>query len=217
MASDHGCEKLEELSSIWRDASERAMKALSTIELTLTAWNMLDWLIVAALFMCIIWGAYRGLRSQLLSILGFLISFIVASRNYEYLIPWVRKRLFTDQPSASTATIRLLEEGQPAQQAVHAVIAFSLLFIFVLVGLWLLKHLISRLSKVRPLRTIDRLVGALLGIIQFLFVWCIVYILFLAWPSGIMRDLADQSYWMHQSAEWLPIGFATAVQWIQWF
>jgi len=99
----------------------------------------------------------------------------------------------------------------------HGIIAFSLLFLFVLLGLWLLKHLLTKMSSVRPVRRLDRYGGALLGCIQFIGLWCVIYILLLAWPSGELRRLATESYWMKKSEEWIPLWFAEAVQWVQWF
>lgn len=190
--------------------------ALNDVKHAFGQWNIIDWCFLVCLLICIIWGAIRGLRSQLLSLFGYAVAFVVAARNYEYLVPWVRKRVLTNE-SAGPAGWNMVEQWQSdTPYALHAVLAFCILFLFILVGLWLLKHLLNKLSGVRPVRTADRVVGAVLGIGQFICLWSIAYILLMSWPTGEVHALAAQSYWMTKTGSWLPVWFAEALQWIQW-
>ncbi|MGZ9583455.1 CvpA family protein [Paenibacillus marinisediminis] len=201
---------------MWEAVVNQLVHIWNSVLNLFAAWNELDWLILIGLILCIIWGAYRGLRSLVLSLFGYAAAFIIAAKNYEYLIPWVRKRIFTNEVSTSS-TISALEQGEAASQHVlHAVIAFSILFAFILLGLWLIRHLLTKMTSMRPIRRFDRYTGALLGIGQFICLWCIIYILLMAWPSGNVRSLAADSYWFAKTGEWLPIWFAEAVQWAQW-
>lgn len=179
-------------------------------------WNIIDWCFLIGIVFCLVWGAIRGLHSQLLSLFGYVVAFVVAARNYEYLIPWVRKRVLSNNQVGATGWNRADQVTMDTSNGLHAVVAFCILFLFVLLGLWLLKLLLNKLSGVRPIRSADRVIGAVLGIGQFMFIWSIAYIVLRAWPTGEIHTLATQSYWMTKTDSWLPVWFAEILEWIQW-
>ncbi|WP_028546043.1 CvpA family protein [Paenibacillus taiwanensis] len=185
----------------------------------LHTWNTLDWTIVAVCIMCIIIGAIRGLRAQALSLFGYVVAFIIAAKSYTYFVPWVRKRLFKSERSIDSTDMTSLtptDLNQTWDQLIHAVISFCMLFLFVMAGLWLLKYALKRWSSVKPIRTFDRIMGAFLGIVQFVCFWCIAYILLRAWPSGALQEWVRHSVWMDKTGEWVPSLIAQAMQWAQW-
>lgn len=184
------------------------------------AWNALDYIVAVAAMICIAWGAKRGLKAQALSLFGYIVAFIVASRFYDYFIPWVKKRLFTTSNQAASPEPPADGSGSILSSAlmdtVHAVIAFALLFFFVLAGLWLIRFAWSKFTASRPIRTVDRLTGAVLGLIQFVFLWCILYVLLRAWPAGYIRTWVEASVWVDKTGQWIPDVMVEAVKWAQW-
>lgn len=183
------------------------------------AWNGLDYIIAIAAVICIAWGAKRGLKAQALSLFGYIVAFVVASRFYDYFIPWVRKRLFATGKQAASPHPSADGAGSMTSElmdTVHAVIAFALLFFFVLAGLWLVRFALSKFTASGPIRTVDRLTGAVLGLIQFVFLWCILYVLLRAWPAGFIRTWVEESVWVDKTGQWIPDVMVEAVKWAQW-
>lgn len=178
-------------------------------------WNGLDWLIVLLFGCCIAIGAWKGLRSQALSLFGLCFSFIVAAKSYEYLIPWVRKRLFTNQAGGSVMT-DLETITTSWDKLIHAIVAFIIIFGFIWSGLWLLRFALRKLSSIKPIRTFDRLCGALLGAVHFVWIWGIIYVLIMAWPSAALQQWTAASWCMKQTGEWAPFLLAEAIQWAKW-
>ena len=201
---------------MWEALLVGSKYAWNDVKHTFGQWNIIDWCFLICLLICLVWGAIRGLRSQLLSLFGYVVAFVVAARNYEYLIPWVRKRVMTNNQEGATGWNMVDQGTVDTPDGLHAVLAFCILFLFILLGLWLLKQLLNKLSGVRPIRSIDRVIGAVLGIGQFMCIWSIAYILMMSWPTGKIHTLASQSYWIAKTDSWLPVWFAEALQWIQW-
>ncbi|BFH70221.1 hypothetical protein J27TS7_20530 [Paenibacillus dendritiformis] len=181
------------------------------------AWNGLDYALAAAAAASVAWGAWRGMKSQLLSLIGCIVSFIVASRYYEDFVPWVRRRLFSPDGGSGDGTGGMTSSLSPAlMDTVHAVVAFILLFAFAMAGLWLIRFAVQKLTAAQPVRAVDRLIGALLGLVQFAFLWCILYVMLRAWPAGALRDWAAASAWMEWTGAWMPDAMAQAVTWARW-
>lgn len=196
---------LEFLHRLWGDIAN-----------AFAAWNGLDYVLAAAAAASVAWGAWRGMKSQLLSLIGCIVSFIVASRYYEDFVPWVRRRVFTPDSGSGTGTGGTASSLSPALlDTVHAVIAFILLFTFAMAGLWLIRFAIQKLTAVKPVRAV---IGwsRLVGLVQFAFLWCILYVMLRAWPAGAIRDWAAASVWMEWTGAWIPDAMAQAVTWAQW-
>ncbi|MDG0874432.1 CvpA family protein [Paenibacillus thiaminolyticus] len=197
---------LEFLDRLWGDIAN-----------AFAAWNGLDYVVAAAGVASVAWGAWRGMKSQLLSLIGCIASFIVASRYYEDFVPWVRRRLFSPDSGDGGGTGGTISSLSPTlMDTVHSVVAFILLFTFAMAGLWLIRFAIQKLTAAKPVRAVDRLVGALLGLVQFAFLWCIMYVLLRAWPAGAVRDWAAASVWMEWTGAWIPDAMAQAITWAQW-
>ncbi|NOJ70304.1 CvpA family protein [Paenibacillus alvei] len=181
------------------------------------SWNVLDYIIVGAAVACMVLGAVRGFKSIALSLFGYMAAFIVAARFYVDFVPWVRKRVFTSTSSGTGAnTGGDASLTASLMDTVHAVVAFLLLFTFVLVGLWLIRFALKKFTDVKPVRTVDRVTGAVLGLVQFIFLWCMIYILLRAWPAGAFRSWVDSSLWVDRTGKWMPDVMIEAVKWAQW-
>lgn len=206
---------------MWTEWMQTSNAVSAATMLKVGTWNSLDILLSITIVMFGLIGAVRGFKAKALSMLGWLIAFIVASRTYEYLIPWVRKQLFGVRTSAyideGAVGIDGLQSAQNyGEQMLHAGLSFGIMFGFTWIGLLLLKYVIARMSHVRSIRVLDRLGGAFIGVMQFFIVWGIGYVLLKSWPQTTIRQVLEQSQWAIKTSEWLPSVIAESIRWAQW-
>ncbi|MGZ5131597.1 MAG: CvpA family protein [Caldimonas sp.] len=91
-------------------------------------------------------GLVRGLTFELLSLAGWFVAYFAA----RWLEPWLAPHLPVGAPGS------LLNQG----------VAFASAFVFVLIVWSLLARAVSALIGATPLRPLDRLLGALFGIVR---------------------------------------------------
>lgn len=106
----------------------------------------LDWILAGVLFFSLLLGAWRGLVYEVLSLLGWAVSFYAAqwfAPQVALLLPW---------PSAT----------EPMRYAA----AFVLVFIAALFAAGLLAALLKRLVDAIGLRPVDRTLGAAFGMLR---------------------------------------------------
>lgn len=108
--------------------------------------STLDWVLLAAVGLSLLVGAWRGLVYELLSVLGWVASFFVA----QWLAPAVALRLPLDA------------WGDSARYAA----AFALVFVLAVFAAGLLSALLRKLVAVVGLRPVDRLLGAAFGLVR---------------------------------------------------
>lgn len=186
------------------------------------SWNVLDYIIGAVAIVCVLLGAIRGFKFVALSLFGYLVSFVVAARFHADLVPWVRKRLFATNGRGDGTGSNVMDGGTALgasaslMDTVHDIVAFLLLFAFVLAGLWLIRLVLKKFTDVRPIRTVDRITGAVLGLVQFIFLWCMIYVFLRAWPPGVFRGWVKSSVWVDRTGKWIPDVMVEAVKWAQW-
>ncbi len=105
-----------------------------------------DWILLGVLVFSMVLGAWRGLVYELLSVLGWAVSFYVA----QWLAPDVATRL----PIQSAA--------EPMRYAA----AFVLIFIAAVFAAGLLAFLLKKLVEAIGLRPVDRTLGAAFGLLR---------------------------------------------------
>jgi membrane protein required for colicin V production len=106
----------------------------------------LDWIFLAVLVASLLVGAWRGLVYEVLSVLGWAISFYAAQ--------WFAPQVATMLPLQSAA--------QPVRYAA----AFVLVFIAALFAAGLLAYLLKKLVEAIGLRPVDRTLGAAFGVLR---------------------------------------------------
>lgn len=186
------------------------------------SWNVLDYFIGAVAIGCVLLGAMRGFKPVARSLFGYLVAFFVAARFHADLVPWVRKRLFSTNGKGSEVGSNVMSggttlgAGASLMDTVHAIVAFLLLFTFVLAGLRLIRLALKKCTDVKSIRTVDRVTGAALGFVQFVFLWGMSYVLLRAWPPGVFRGWIESSVWVDRTGEWIPDIMIEVVKWAQW-
>lgn len=135
----------------------------------MTPMAALDWGLLAVLLFSLALGAWRGLVFEVLSLMGWVLAFVVARWFAVGLGAW-------------------LPWGE-AQAPWRPVVGFVLLFIVVVFACGLLAALASRLMKAAGLRPADRALGALFGAAR-----GIVLLLVLVWATGF-TPIPAEAWW----------------------
>lgn len=150
-----------------------------------------DWFVIVVLSISTLLSLWRGFVREALSLLGWVVAFIVA-------------HLFVDQLAAQLATIIANMTGR-------YIAAYAILFVSTLVLFTLIVHLAVKLVHVTGLTVLDRVLGTVFG-----FARGVIIILVLAY---VVQQLVppDEQQWLHQSllmphlnmlADWVQLVFS---------
>ena len=139
----------------------------------LTPLMPLDWALLTALLLSLVIGAWRGLVYEVLSVLGWATSFYAAQ--------WFAPQLAPLLPFESLSN------------AVRFAAAFVLIFVAALFACGILAFAVKKLVEAVGLRPIDRVLGALFGVVRGV-------ILLLAVAVVINMTTLKQGQWWLSSA-----------------
>jgi membrane protein required for colicin V production len=144
--------------------------------LSSTAW--VDWALLLVLAISVAVGLWRGLVFEVLSLLGWVAAYIVAQ-------------------AFATSLSPLLPVGVPGGALNHAV-GFALVFIAALIVWALASRLLRMAIHATPLQAIDRLLGAVFGLLR-------GAVLLLAVATVVLLTPAQRSpaWQQSQGAAWL--------------
>lgn len=133
--------------------------------------TQVDNLILAVIAISSAFGVRRGFIKEIMSLLSWIAALLV-SRVYSVSLASILESLI-DNPS------------------VRYVIAFSVLFVIIIMLGTLLNHLMSKLLVVTGLKTIDRLLGAVFGVAR----GTVIVLVFLF----VLNVFVSESEWWQQS------------------
>ena len=133
--------------------------------------TQVDNLILAVIAISSAFGVRRGFIKEIMSLLSWIAALLV-SRVYSGSLASILENLI-DNPS------------------VRYVIAFSVLFVIIIMFGTLLNHLMSKLLVVTGLKTIDRLLGAVFGVAR----GTVIVLVFLF----VLNVFVSESEWWQQS------------------
>ena len=141
----------------------------------------LDWILMAIGALSALWGLWRGLVREVLSLAGWVASFLLAQQYAAQageLLPW------TD----SSDTLRHLA-------------GFVLVFILVLVLSTVLAMLLKKLASVAGLGPLDRLLGAVFGALRGLLLLLSVGIVvgLSSWRDHELWQASVVAQWLQQT------------------
>lgn len=105
-----------------------------------------DWVFLALLLLSTVIGVARGLLYEVMSLLGWVVAYVAAQ-------------------GLGAAVAPAVPVGSPGS-ASNVAAAFLFVFVAVLLGWWLLAWLLSKLIKASPLNVLDRVLGALFGLLR---------------------------------------------------
>jgi membrane protein required for colicin V production len=142
------------------------------------ALSWVDWALLAVLVVSMVVGVWRGLVFEVLSLLGWIAAYIAA----QAFTPWVAAALPIGAPGS----------------ALNQAAAFALTFVGALLVWALAARLLRAVVHATPLQAIDRVLGALFGLLR-------GAVLLLAVATVVALTPAARSpTWQHsQGAAWL--------------
>lgn len=126
-----------------------------------------DFAVMAILLVSLLFGMWRGLVYELLSLVGWPVAFVLS-------------KLFG-------GGVAPLMPG--AQETVRVALAYAVVFIAVLVVWGVLAWLLSKLVKAVGLGWLDRLLGGMFGVLR-----GVLAILALVWLAGLTH-VPEQPFW----------------------
>ncbi len=114
--------------------------------MTLPELGWIDWTLLGLLALSVLVGLVRGLVFELMSLVGWAVAYVLAQAYSPLLAPYL--------PIGRLGTA--LNQGA----------AFALGFVLVLLAWSLLARLLRRLIRATPLTALDRLLGAVFGMLR---------------------------------------------------
>ena|SRR5699024_645745 len=153
---------------------------------------MISLLLLLILLFGFLRGLKRGFIVQLMHLIGFIVAFIVSTIFYKkfavtlsHLIPY---------PELSENTVwAIFDNAMPLESAFYNGISFVLIFFATKIILQIIASMLDFLAQLPLLRTINKLLGAVLGFIEVYFVMFIVLYLAALVPIEKVQSIIDHS------------------------
>lgn len=154
--------------------------------------NLLDAIIAVLFVVGVALGYHRGLISQLVSIAGLFIAYLLAYQFYGDFAPWVR----TTMPLTSFSSYDKYEfvvEGLNLDVYLYNAVAFALIFFGVKLGLSIAGRLLNLVAKAPGIHVVNKWSGAVLACIEVLFIVIIAVNVMKVMPSDKVQKLLSNS------------------------
>ncbi|MCT6924533.1 MULTISPECIES: CvpA family protein [Bacillales] len=165
---------------------------------------MLDIILLVVLFISCIIGAKRGFIVQLIHLGSFLIALIVAYIYYKPLaqkfVLWIPYPGFTEN-----ATMTLVLDSLDVDRTFYRVIAFALIFFVTKLVLQIIGSMFDFLTYLPVLGSINRLLGAVLGFIEFYFIIFIALYVLALLPLEVIQTVLNKSILTSLMLEHTPV------------
>lgn len=152
---------------------------------------MISFIILIVLIFGILMGIRRGFVLQLIQLVGFFVAIIVARLYYEklasHLSLWIPYPELTNDSAWA-----LFLNSMPLENAFYNAISFALIFIVTRIVLQIIGYMLDFVAKFPILRTINKLLGAILGFIEiYILTFFALFVLALLPVATIQEKLAD--------------------------
>ncbi|WP_100399831.1 CvpA family protein [Bacillus sp. FJAT-44742] len=138
---------------------------------------MLSLLIILFLFMSFLIGLRRGFVLQLVHLVSIFISFFVAYIFYRDVAEFLRLWLPYPHFSTDNGTVAMLISSFDFESVYYAGISFVLLFFITKILLQIIGSMLDFVSHIPILRTFNRWLGGVLGLLE---TYLIIFILLIA-------------------------------------
>lgn len=152
---------------------------------------MISLILIFLLLFGFLMGLKRGFILQLLHLIGFIITFIVARLYYKELaaklVSWIPyPELSSDQSWA------MFLNSMPLENAFYNAIAFALIFFVTKIILQIIASMLDFVARLPIIRLLNKVAGAVLGFVEvYLIVFILLYIVALLPLEMIQGKLAD--------------------------
>lgn len=162
-----------------------------------------DFAVIAILLVSLLFGLWRGLLYEVLSLLGWPLAFMLSNMYAEGF--------------AQHIPIPVLSHVEGKYEMLRTTGAYALVFIAVLIGWGVLVWGLSRLLRAIGLGRLDKTLGGLFGVLR-----GVLVVLAVVWLAGV-TDIPERPFWrdaqMSKTAEdvalltkaWLPENIAQRI------
>lgn len=165
---------------------------------------MLDIIILIIFAASLIVGGKRGFVVQAINLFSFVIALIVAYIYYKPLaqkfVLWIPYPGFTED-----ATMTLVLDSLDVDRTFYRVIAFAIIFFTVKIALQIVGSMFDFLTYLPILGSINRILGAVLGFVEFYFLLFIALYVLALLPIEGLQTILDSSILTGLILEHTPI------------
>ncbi|NHN29289.1 CvpA family protein [Paenibacillus agricola] len=165
--------------------------------------NGLDWAVAVLVVAGLILGYYRGFVSQLVSIAGLFIAYIVAFTFYKDIAPWIAGVLSTANSEAYEKYGSFLK-GLHLDTYVSNAIAFGLLLFVVKIALSIVGRILHWITLTPGIKTINQWSGALLGLAEAALIVIVIVNVMIVIPNETSQRLLKESTFAPHIVNALP-------------
>lgn len=153
---------------------------------------MISLLLLIILLFGFLRGLKRGFILQLMHLVGFILAFIVSTVFYKKIAVILSHWIPYPELNGSTMWA-IFDSAMPLESAFYNGIAFVLIFFITKIILQIIASMLDFLAQLPLLRTINKLLGAVLGIFEVYFVMFIILFLAALVPVEKVQTLIDNS------------------------
>lgn len=165
---------------------------------------MLDLIILIVLLAGFVIGLKRGFIVQVLHLTSFIIALIVAYVYYkplaEKFVLWIPYPGITD-----TGSLAIVIDRLDLDRTFYQVLAFSVIFFTVKIALQILASIFDFLAFLPVLKSLNKLLGAVLGLVEFYLILFIVLYVLVLLPIDVIQTKMDRSILAGVILEHTPI------------
>jgi uncharacterized membrane protein required for colicin V production len=171
---------------------------------TIHSLNGLDWAIGVAVLAGFALGFSRGLISQLISIAGLFIAYVVAVKWYGEVAPWISQWIAAPS-GAAYPNYEFLVKGLNLDVYISNAIAFSVLFFGTKFALSIGGRVLHLFAAIPGIKTVNQTAGAILGLIEAAVLVVVAVNAMTIVPSEKVQQLLKQSLAAPYVINGLPI------------
>lgn len=154
---------------------------------------MVTLLIIVLLTFGLLMGLRRGFVMQVVHLIGFFVSFIIATIFYKKLASHLSLWIPYPELSSDSAWALFLNT-MPLENAFYNAIAFGIIFFLAKVILQTIGYMVDFIASFPVLRSINRLLGAVLGFVE-MYIISFIGLFFLALlPISSIQDKINGSF-----------------------
>lgn|SRR5690625_3026339 len=165
---------------------------------------MISILILFVLIFGFFMGLKRGFVLQVMHLLGFIISFIVATVLFRKLAHHLA--LWIPYPELSDDAVwAVFLNTMPLENAFYNAISFAIIFFATKVILQVIASMLDFLANLPVLRSVNKLLGAILGFVEVYFITFIVLFILALLPVGTVQLKIQGSFVARMMIEHTPI------------
>jgi len=165
---------------------------------------MLDLALIFLLIMGFFIGLRRGFILQLIHMIGFIVSFIVAYMYYDELAP--KLRLWIPYPDFDPGkTLQTVFDGVGMDEAFYRAIAFVIIFFAVRIILGIIGSALDFVASLPILKTLNVWAGGILGFLEIYLLLFILLSIAALLPIPSIQEALNGSFMAKGMVNYTPI------------